>query len=348
MPSLQRLWQAVEEIPGLQAAYVEWRSRVGDALELVQPLLLPLDRIAMSIPVPSEPERSLRVVQHAPDDYVGVHDGDGTTVTLAKRDLLVYRLDHQRVAREAAAALGIEFALHSFDGAPHVYRVGAFRPIAGLSFPTYLAFPIESHDLQRALEAIMARHDEPFILAAPTGRYLRPPCEQLLRARGACFLPLNECIALDGEGRFAATEIAQGRLAELQQAAVPHGGDAVGRVFFPTPPGATWQDVRIKFVDGETVSIQVAGARGIFTYSQLGMADGRNAKPTKQWEFLIALAGGNGVMTWSNPQATRKNQKRREMLAANLKEFFRIDGEPIEYVEECKGWRTLFTIEPDA
>ena len=104
---------------------------------------------------------------------------------------------------------------------------------------------------------------------------------------------------------------------------------------------------RIKFVDGETVSIKVGNASGTFVYSQLGMADGRNAKPTVQWELLIAFARGYGALTWSSAEASRKNQKRREMLAANLKQFFRIDGDPIEYLGETKGWRTLFTIEPD-
>ena len=119
-------------------------------------------------------------------------------------------------------------------------------------------------------------------------------------------------------------------------------------VFLPTPANATWSDLRLKFIDGETVSISVGTASGTFVYSQMGMSDGRNAKPTKRWELLRTFAQGYGVVTWESPGAGRKNQSRRDGLVRDLKAFFRIDGEPIEYVEQTKGWRTVFVIEPDA
>lgn len=345
---LHRLWPALEEIPGQQAVLAEWRIHLGEGLDSLQSLLIPTDRFAELIPVAGDPYSFYRVIRHAPDDILGVHDGGRPPIKLSKRDVLIFRLDHQRVIREVAAALGIELAVSDVNGVPHTYRVGSSRPFAGFSFPAFLTIPVESHDLQRAAEAIVARHAEPFILAAPTGRCLRPPCEQLLRARGVCFFALSESIAADGGGRFVATETALRRLAEFHQAVVPQTKDAGGMAFFPTPPNATWNDVRIKSIDGETVSIKVGSATGTFVYAQLGMADKRNGKPTVQWELLRAFARGYGALTWSSGEASRRNQKRREMLAANLKQFFRIDGDPIEYLGETKGWRTLFTIEPDA
>jgi hypothetical protein len=345
---LQRLWPALERIPGQQAVLAEWGIHLGEGFDSLQSLLIPTDRYAESIPVAGDPYSFYRVVRHAPDDIVGVHDSGRPPLKLSKRDVLIYRLDHQRIIRLLTTALGIELNSTTIDGVSHTYRVGAFRPFAGFSFPAFFTIPVESNDLQQVAEAIVARHHVPFILLAPTSRCLRPSCEHLLRARGACFLALMESIAVDGAGKFLATQMAQRRLAEFQQAAVPNSDDAVGMAFFPTPTGAAWKDVRIKFVDGETVSIKVGGATGTFVYAQLGMADNRNAKPTLQWELLIAFARGYGALTWSSAEANRKNQKRREMLAANLRKFFRIDGDPIEYVGETKGWRTLFTVEPDA
>jgi hypothetical protein len=345
---LHRLWPALEEIPGQQAVLAEWRIHLGEGLDSLQSLLIPTDRFAESFPVADDPYSCFRVVRHAPDDIVGVHDGGRPPIKLSKRDVLIYRLDHQRVIREVAAALGIELAVSAVDRVPHTYRVGSFRPFAGFAFPAFLTIPLEADDLQRAAEAISAQYDEPLILLAPTSKCIRPACAQLLKNRNACFLALNESIETGSHGAWAATEAAQRRLAEFQHAVVPQSEVAGAMAFFPTPPTATWRDVRIKFVDGETVSIKVGNASGTFVYSQLGMADGRNAKPTVQWELLIAFARGYGALTWSSSEASRKNQKRREVLAANLKEFFRIDGEPIEYLDESKGWRTLFTIEPDA
>jgi hypothetical protein len=117
---------------------------------------------------------------------------------------------------------------------------------------------------------------------------------------------------------------------------------------FPTPPGAPWASVRIRFVDGETVAVAVCGVTAHFNYAQMGMADGRNARPTKQWELLRAFASVHGLLSWECHHACRANQKRREILARDLKAFFRIDGEPIILTEDRKGWRTVFAIEPDA
>ena len=118
-------------------------------------------------------------------------------------------------------------------------------------------------------------------------------------------------------------------------------------VFFPTPAGATWADLSIRFVDGHSVAVRIGAAGGTYHYTQMGMADGRNARPTKQWELLQALARNRGVLTWKSPDAGRKNKKRRELLARHLKAFFRIDGEPIVATDDGKGWQTIFRIEAD-
>ena len=113
---------------------------------------------------------------------------------------------------------------------------------------------------------------------------------------------------------------------------------------FVTPDGARWQDVKIRFRDGHTVSVEVLGARRILNYSQMGMADTRNANPTVQWILLRDFAAGYGTLTWDSWAADRKNQKRRERLSRNLQAFFGIDGDPIEI--EGNGWRTCFQLEP--
>jgi len=113
---------------------------------------------------------------------------------------------------------------------------------------------------------------------------------------------------------------------------------------FPTPKGATWASVIIKFIDGETVSVRVGEQTGRYVYSEMGMIDGRNKKPTKQWEFLRAFADREGIMTWQSASADRKNQKRREILAENLKAFFGIDDDPFVLTDDKKGWQARFSI----
>lgn len=122
----------------------------------------------------------------------------------------------------------------------------------------------------------------------------------------------------------------------------PRSGNAGAK--FSTPTGASWAMVSIKFLDGETVSIKVGDQSGRYLFSEMGMIDGRDKKPTKQWELLQAFARRGGVLTWADAEADRRNQKRREKLAENLKDFFGIAGEPIVLTEDKKGWRAVFAI----
>lgn len=45
--------------------------------------------------------------------------------------------------------------------------------------------------------------------------------------------------------------------------------------------------------------------------------------------------------------AERRNKKRRERLSADLRTFFRIDGEPIVATADGKGWRSVFGVKSD-
>ncbi len=117
--------------------------------------------------------------------------------------------------------------------------------------------------------------------------------------------------------------------------------------FFPTPPDALWRDVSIRFKDGHTVSIKVTSAGGVFNYTQMGMANKKNGEPTKQWALLETFADGHGTLDWSSKKADRRNQKRRELLAADLRRFFRIEGDPFRLTEDGKGWQALFQISGD-
>src|SRR5262249_16095907 len=115
---------------------------------------------------------------------------------------------------------------------------------------------------------------------------------------------------------------------------------------FPTPPDATWDDVTIRFIDGHNVFVQVMKTTGTFDNTHMGMADGRNSKATEEWKLLEVFAEYEGFRTWKSSKADRRNQKRREDLAKNLRAFFRIEGDPFRLTEDRKGWRARFRIIP--
>jgi hypothetical protein len=111
---------------------------------------------------------------------------------------------------------------------------------------------------------------------------------------------------------------------------------------FPTPTGSDWRQVQIRLLDGHTASIVVGPAHGVYNFAQMGLVNRKNGNPSMQWQLLKAFAAGGGVLTWRSPQADRRNQKRRELLARSLREFFRIDSDP--FSSQKNGWRARFTI----
>ena len=218
----------------------EWRQRLGSDLESIMPMLILTDRRANILPVADDPYASYRVVCHGENDIVGINDRDGLTVALSKQDILIYRLDHQRMLRDVAALLGIKYALANVDGVPQTYRIGSYRPFAGHAFPVFFTIPLESRDLYAAVESIIARCAEPLILLAPTGDCMQPECESLLKARKACFLALDDAIIIDGQGRWVASAAAQQRLTGIVQCAAPADADVSASQ--PAMPERTWPD----------------------------------------------------------------------------------------------------------
>lgn len=235
------------------------------------------------------------------------------------------------------------------DDLPPLTRlVGDYRPTAGYSFPAYLTIPLESRSLTSAVCMLVSTSDAAFILLTPTRHRLRPDAQQILERKQCCWLPLEEALQATGPRQWHATDAAVQALRDFTSLHVPSAEADNGMVFFPTPAGATWADLSIRFVDGHSVTVRVGATGGTYHYAQLGMADGRNARPTKQWDLLQVFARNHGVLTWKSPDAGRKNKKRRELLARDLKAFFRIDGEPIVATDDGKGWQTIFALSADA
>jgi hypothetical protein len=343
---LTRFWLSLERLPGPAAVSAEWRWLLRTDFELVSSLLSPDPGLATAFPRLGCPGEPYRVVEHEPDHIVGAGAEGEEPIRLTRADLVVYRLDPGRLVRVVAGALVVDPDGTPLEGLPATYRVGLYRPLAGFDFPVYLTIQLERRDYQGVVEALIARTPGPFLLLAPTNRHHRIASTLLLDGHNAAFLALADAIRAGGNGRWEASDAASAWLAEFRSRVLP-AADTGGRVIFPTPPGARWADVRVRFVDGETVAVKVVAVTRTLTYAQMGMADGRSGKATKQWHLLRGFAQGAGTLTWKSPAADRRNQKRRENLAKDLKAFFRIDGEPIVLTSDQKGWRTVFSIEPD-
>ncbi len=350
MKPLERWWSALEEIPGPAAVSARWQELLHTEYDLVRPYLRPRAELAMSFPKPGRYgfASPYRVVQHGPEDIVGVCDETDETIVLTRNDLVIFELARRKLAIDLAAAFGFSPGGTAAPGIPsETLLVGIHEPLAGYSFPAYLTVPLEGRSLLKTICTIISVDDRPFILFAPTGRRLHPEGLAILEKKNACFIALANSLVLDDSGQWEATDAARLAIQRFNERHVPTPETGDGVVFFPTPAGVTWADLSIRFVDGHSVTVRVGAAGGKYHYAQMGMADGRNTRPTKQWELLQALARNHGVLTWKSPDAGRKNKKRRELLARDLKAFFRLGGEPIVATDDGKGWQTIFALSAD-
>ena len=155
-------------------------------------------------------------------------------------------------------------------------------------------------------------------------------------------------VAMDDLGAVAMIESAMQQLCNFRRQHAPVASAVAPESAFELPPETSWSQVRIKFVDQHSIRVSVLGQSRAFHYSQLGMANSRNAEPTKQWVMLQKYAEQAGLITWQSTGASANVKKQTQELNKKLRAALAIDGVPIEYDKEASGYRTVFSIEGDS
>ncbi len=343
-------WHALEAVPGLSAVSAEWRTRFGDEYESAKTFFRPNGKRAASHPctVPGGCGCAHEVVEHGPDDIVAVcRCGSGCgTFPLKASYITVYELDPTAFYGAVAGAFKLMGETESAPELHQTTRIGFYSPYAGICFPVYLTIQLEPGDFDHVVNGLMSRTDKPFVLLAPTRDLCTARTEQVLANRKSAFIPLAEDLDLAGRRKLRLCRPLADILASFQAAHLPAPEDNGSMIFFPTPPDATWQHVSIRFTDSHTVSVRVKSVSRKCHYAQMGMANKKSTKPTVQWDLLWDFAEERGVLDWSSHRAHRLKQKRREVLARNLRDFFRIEGDPFLLTEDGKGWQSRFRISP--
>ena len=344
-------WRAFESVSVAGSVTAEWKARLGPGYEAVMAFLRPNGKLAASYPctVCRGCGCAHDVVVHGPEDIVAVcHCERGCeTLALERSDIVVYELDRAALDSAVAGVLGLFREADTTTDVRGTTRIGVYSPYAGFRFPVYLTVQTEPDDFDDVVDGLLARNEEPFILVAPTRDLCTVEAERRLTGRKALFVPLSENVGFGDSCQLRLIRPLDEILEQFRKANLPSPREDDSLTFFPTPPDATWGDVSIRFVDGYTVSVKVKAVTGVLNYTQMGMASRKNGNPTVQWGLLRTFAEGHGTLDWSSPGADRRNQKRRELLAANLRSFFRIESDPFRLTRNGKGWQTRFSIFPD-
>jgi hypothetical protein len=344
-------WQALEAVSGAAAVDAEWKARFGNDYGTAKAFLRPNGKLASSHPclVQRGCGCEHEVVVHDPEDIVAVCrcERGCETFTLQRSDIVVYELDRRVLDAALAKVFGLFEETDSATYLPGTTRIGVYSPYAGYRFPVYLTIQIEPDDFSEVLDGLLGRNEAPFLLLAPTRGLCTAKAEKRLTDKQSGMVSLSENVGIEAKRQFQLLHHMDDILAQFRGFNLPQPKEDGATAFFPTPPDASWGEVSIRFKDGHTVSIKAKSAGGVFNYTQMGMANKKNGNPTVQWELLKTFADERGILDWSSNKAHRHNQKRRELLAANLRDFFRIEGDPFRLTDDGKGWQARFLISPD-
>ena len=261
-------------------------------------------------------------------------------------ELVAYELHRERLVADLATVFGFRAGSAVVAPSPFAWPVGVYEPLAGFAFPAFLAITTERIRLTRVVTELAEASSRPFLLLTPTAMKVSPAVMEVVERRKLGLVPLCDVVEVSATG-LQPTPAAEVILTRFRAAQLPATTPTRGDGFFPTPAGTRWEHVHIRFLDGHSVSVRVGTLTAVYEYGQLGMADKRSAKPTQQWELLRAFARHGGELHWDDAEADRRNKKRRERLSADLRAFFRIDGEPIVATADGKSWRTLMDLRSD-
>jgi len=114
------------------------------------------------------------------------------------------------------------------------------------------------------------------------------------------------------------------------------------------PPDTKWEDITIKFLDGNNVRISVKGKSWDADYKQMGLERGRSRPrvPNKQWNLLEDLAENYGQVSWDDSRADPKIKKRKHLLSKSLQTYFQINGDPFYSYRTVKAYKIRIKLIP--
>ncbi len=116
---------------------------------------------------------------------------------------------------------------------------------------------------------------------------------------------------------------------------------------FPTPRGATWEQVAIEFVSEIAVKITAGSVVQHRTYDEMGFADSRGTgnPPNVQWELLRQFAKGGGSLRHGDSTALVGGSKKKVSdLRKLLKRLFGLSDDPFKLYRTEGGYETRFVI----
>lgn len=298
MSRLKKFWHALDALPTLAAVEAEWLAHVYGEINLIKPFLRPAKDRATSYPNLNG-GLPYTVVEHGPNDIVGVCPETGDTIPLNRQQLVVYRLDQNGLARKVASALGLSSTVGNDTHGDRLSRLGSVRP-SGNTLPAFLILPRDSSDIATLSASLISQGLSPFLLLTPTRRFVTAEVEMRLRSIRSGLLALADTLVVADDGRWIIDE-------EAIRSALPD------RPAEAEPLSERAQDVLIAMLQLVAVDSDSRKPTAEIAARALGSEADANALKSVMSDLatrqLIDTQTGRGGGCWLTAEGQRRAQK---------------------------------------
>jgi hypothetical protein len=342
---LDRFWTLLDELPRAAAARHDWKTELGHEYDVAGHFLKSSGKRAHAVTCPHLsgdgcPRRIMETETGGIRAVCDSLDNRCDALDLTREDVIVLTLDKAALGSRIGKALTLSTARKA-DAQASVWHVGDRVTVNGAHVPVYFAV-VDAEDIDKTsiFETVVSGM-QPSLLLVPTSSTLSPEQAGYLAKSSVTVRPITELIDIVSDGGFSATLLAGRILRELENKASAQISAAPKRAW-QLPPGTEWSKVKIRFVSAAEIVVTFGKEGRRFEPDKLGMKDGRNGQPSSIWELLKLFAKGDGFLAHRSLKARPRLEKKKQLLSAQLKEAFGIEGEPITV--EPDGYHCQFLV----
>ena len=346
-------WRKITELTGGKGVLSEWRGFPNEFLQITK-------EQALAIPCGSSSGCYMNVIKHTTNDLVGICTAEPRRCdrrVLSKLETAVYHLNHPKLFKCVAEALGFTELPEKVDGMSNCHVIGHINPQAELKLPVFIFLGQTSSQVDKTANILCMNQDTPFLLIIPFGSMASHASLDATNKSNSKIVGLDDIFEVMNNGKMQSKKSINTAINNWVEQILPKSGNPGSNNKFLTPAGTQWKNITITFMSRDIISIK-CNENAAVNYERLhipGMfvASHREKKPTDKWFLLMAFAlwGPNLNMNdlkklfchddW-NRMRTQKSQ-----LSKVLKDFFGINGDPIAYISGSKEYQPNIIIRQD-
>ena len=265
----------------------------------------------------------------------------GPKYLLSSKDLVYYQISYARFHAAICNKLGLSFTNYQKD--KFLYEIGMYKRGPGAFIPVYISYYAPPWYFDVAINELLG-HNIPFILIVFDCSLI---CRESVKN-----IKANKCLCYSMEELF---DIRSDSTLNLKLAPEDIFESFKGKASSPTSntyqceSGASWDDIHIKYVDGETISIWMKDSEAkSVSYFALNMVDGRSGKANAAFQILINMLERKSQYIEIKHLSSKDKQcvaQHKKTLCDRLKKYFTgIDDDPIVFDKDTSSYKLRLTI----